>query len=68
MIRKKMGRLGEWERKTGRMGDWEKKRGLMMKRRVRNKEKHIYRTEYFVMLVVLKYVVFIIILGYNLLP
>jgi uncharacterized membrane protein len=40
----------------------------MMKRRVRNKEKHIYRTEYFVMLVVLKYVVFIIILGYNLLP
>jgi hypothetical protein len=41
MIRKKMGRLGEWERKTGRMGDWEKKRGLMMKRPVGDKEKPI---------------------------
>ena len=29
---------------------------------------YIYRTGYFVMPVVLKYVVFIIILGYNLLP
>jgi hypothetical protein len=32
MIRKKMGKLG----------DWGKRRGLMMKRPVRDKEKHIY--------------------------
>jgi hypothetical protein len=55
-------------KKTGRMGDWGKRRGLMMKRQVRDKEKHIYGTGYFVMQVVLKYVVFIIILRYNLLP
>jgi len=55
-------------KKKGRLGDLGKRRGLMMKRRVRDKEKHIYRTGYFFMLVVLKYVVFIIILGYNLLP
>jgi hypothetical protein len=39
-------------KKTGRMGDWGKRRGLMMKRQVRDKEKHIYRTGYFVMQVV----------------
>jgi hypothetical protein len=39
MIRKKMGRLGDWG--IGRLGDWEKKGGLMMKRPVGDKEKPI---------------------------
>lgn len=50
------GRLGKEER----LNDEETSQG--------QRKAYIYRIGYFVMPVVLKYVVFIIILGYNLLP